>query len=195
MIVFSNLAISLDGRIADNRQPAKLLGTPEDRRRMQVLRAKADVILTGSGTLRAHPNTYRLKGEFAKKHRQPANAILSASGKLDSEWKFWSDPGVVRFVFTSEKGRRAAEAAAQERAFVEVTGETQVDLVTVLKRLKKSGIERVLVEGGGEVMASFLEAKLLNEIYLTITPKLLGAAGTRAWLGARDCSSGASASF
>jgi 5-amino-6-(5-phosphoribosylamino)uracil reductase len=172
--VFSNLAISLDGKISDLRAPSKLLGTPDDRVMMDILRAQADVVLTGSTTLKAHPHTYRLRGKKYAKKRQPANAILTASGDLDKNWKFWSDPEVVRFIFTTARGFKKASMAAQERAFVVVAGEVDIDLSQVLSRLKASGLENVLVEGGGQTMASFLDANLLQELYVTLTPWILG---------------------
>ena len=65
--------------------------------------------------------------------------------------------------------------SARERAFVVVCGDgARVDLRQVLKRLGESGLKNILVEGGGELMAAFLQAKLLQEINLTVTPWVLG---------------------
>ena len=173
MLVFSNLAISLDGKIAQSDTPARALGTAADRKGMNKLRSICDVVLTGSSTLKAHSKTYRV-GSAKRGARHPANAILSASGELDSNWKFWSDPEVVRFVFTTEKGAARAREAVRERAFVVVSGKDTIDLTVVLARLKKSGLQRVLVEGGGETLASFVAANLLQEMHVTLTPWLLG---------------------
>lgn len=180
MRVFSNLATSIDGKIADASAPSKMLGTLADKKAMSKLRAEADVILTGSTTLKAYPHTYRVKLKHLpkakqKKFRYAANAIVSASGVIDPELEFWNDPEVVRFVFTTRKGYQAAMHSARERAFVVACGEgPQVDLQLALERLKESGLKNVLVEGGGEMMASFLAANLLQEIHLTLTPWVLG---------------------
>lgn len=188
MRVFSNLAISLDGKIADLRAPERHLGTPRDRQTMQVIRKQCDAIIVGAQTLRVHPHTYRLQG--AKK--QPVNVILTRSGQLPAAPKFWSDDSVIRFVFTTKKGLKAARLVAKERAFVEVVGEEELDLSRVLERLRESNLKNILVEGGGEVMAAFLEAKLLQEMFVTLTPwclggrqnpTLVGGAGLSDWSG------------
>jgi 5-amino-6-(5-phosphoribosylamino)uracil reductase len=191
--VFSNLAVSLDGKIADRQQPRHALGTPLDRKTMGVIRAQSDVIVIGANTLRASPHTMRVPKGLAKRSgRQPANAVVSASGNLDPDWKFWQDPEVVRFVFTTERGWKQACEAAQERAFVVKAGQDQVEIPRLLERLKKSGLERVLVEGGGELVSRFLEARCLHEMYVTLTPWLLGGrenpslvggAGLSPWAG------------
>jgi riboflavin-specific deaminase-like protein len=178
--IFSNLAISLDGKIIDRKTPSKMLGTIHDKRRMSELRMEADVIVCGASTLRDNPHSYKvplkdIPKTKRKNFRAAANAIVTASGKLDSNMPFWSDPSVVRFVFTTEEGFRPALDASLERAFVVSCGKKgEVDLKEVLLRLKKSNLKNVLVEGGGELMASFLRENLLQEIFITVTPWILG---------------------
>lgn len=176
MKTFSNLAISLDGRIADARVPDKALGTPLDRRTMQVIRKKADVIVVGAGTLRAHPHCARVKGA-PKSYKQPVNAIVTASGKLDPTWPFWEDDSVIRIVFTTSKGVSAALKACRDRALVIECGKSEVDVKAVFQKLKEMNFKNVLVEGGGVFVASVMKKKLLQEMYVTLTPWVLGGSG------------------
>ena len=93
MFIFSNLATSLDGKIATSNRGHFPLGTPADRKQMQVLRKKADAIIQGAGTLRA----YRLPLLVSDSKRQPLNIVLSS--KLEgciSKWGF----------FTSDKTKK-----------------------------------------------------------------------------------------
>jgi riboflavin-specific deaminase-like protein len=179
MKVFSNLAISVDGKIADARTPHKALGTPLDRATMQVVRKKCDVIVCGASTLRASGRAWTVKG--AK--RQPANAVITASGQLDPTLPFWNDPQVIRWIFTTRKGFDRALDSARDRAFVVVAGEERVEAGQVLRRLKQSDYENVLVEGGGEVMATFLSENYLQELYVTMTPWLLGGRANPSLVG------------
>jgi riboflavin biosynthesis pyrimidine reductase len=79
MFVFSNLATSIDGKIASKDRGHFLLGTPEDRRLMQVLRAKSDVVVFGASTLRTHQRPCIVRPSEAKGlKRQPANAVISS---------------------------------------------------------------------------------------------------------------------
>lgn len=188
--IFSNLAISLDGKIADRTQPQKPFGTPLDRRQMRVIRRQADVVVVGAKTLAAHTRPMDVPGA----RHQPANAVITASGKLDPDLSFWQSPSTIRFVFTTQRGLAAAQRAARDRAFVVAVGETEVDLRQVVARLRESGLQNILVEGGGELMAAFLEASLLDELYVTLcpwliggreNPSLVGGPGLTAWTGLR----------
>ncbi len=146
---------------------------------MDILRAQADVILTGSTTLKAFPKCYKINSKnlpasARKKMRQPANVILTASGKLDADMPFWNDPETVRFIFTTEEGFAKAFEVAKERAFVIKAGRGRVDLNLVIARLKQSGLRHLLVEGGGDVIAQFLQENLLHEMNVTLTPWVIG---------------------
>ncbi len=174
VFVFTNLASSIDGRIADSEFPAKPLGTPFDRKMMQVIRKRADAIVVGASTLRANPNCYKVKGSHVK---QPVNVVITRSGELDSKAPFWDDPKVIRFVFTTQKGWSKAMESVRERAFVVVAEDSKnggVDPALVLERLQKSGLKNILIEGGGEIVGLFLSRKLVHEINLTLTPWILG---------------------
>jgi 5-amino-6-(5-phosphoribosylamino)uracil reductase len=170
--LFTNLAISIDGKIADTLAPSKPLGTVYDRKQMQVLRKKADAILVGAGTIRAFPFCYKVKGAS----KQPVNVVLTRSGNLDSSLKFWEDSKVIRFVFTTREGYLKAREGAKERAFVIEAddGRGGVDPNLVIERLSRSGIRNILVEGGGEIIELFASQNLLDELNITLTPWLLG---------------------
>ena len=183
MKVFSNLAISLDGKIADPAVPHKMLGSPEDRRRMDVIRKKADVVIFGATTLRAMKKCVKVK-----KSKVPlANAVVTASGKLDPDLSFWNDKDVIRFVFTTAKGEAEALLNSQDRAFVVVVGEKEINPEIVLRRLKESGFENILIEGGGETMALFLAKKLIQELFVTLTPWILGGRSSPTLVGGDGC--------
>ncbi len=178
MRVFSNLAISLDGRIADRASPSKPLGTPLDRRTMQVIRKMSDAILVGAGTLRAHPRTMKISSKLAATRKQPANVIISANADFDPAWDFWKDPSVVRLVFTTERSLAKAVERSADRALVFAAGQgDKVEMKLVFEKLKALAFKNVLVEGGGEIMAEVLAAGFLQELYVTLTPWILGGRG------------------
>ncbi len=184
MRTFSNLAISLDGKIADLKSPTKRLGAKFDRNMMDVIRRQADAVLIGANTLRVHPlpmNVPQKKG--SKRTKQPANVIISKSGDLPRSGSFWESPENIRFIFTTQENLEKASKIAQDRAFVIAAGKGEVDLRQVLKRLAESGLKNILVEGGGEIMAAFLKANLLQELYVTLTPWIVGGRSNPALVG------------
>lgn len=171
MKVFSNLAVSLDGRIADARHPSESLGTKADKALMKKIREQADVVVMGADTLRALGNAIVVKN---KKKRNIVNAVITGSGVIDPSLKFWDRPDVLRFVFTSKENFHKAVSSAQDRAFIVAIGEKSLCAKELLLSLEKAGFKNILVEGGGQVMGLFLKEGLLDEMYLTVTPHLLG---------------------
>jgi riboflavin-specific deaminase-like protein len=168
--VFSNLAITVDGKIADRKKPRLPLGTPADRRLMQVIRKKADVIVVGAGTYAMMKGPAKVKGAKL----QPVNVVISASGALRPNAAFWRDPTVIRYVFTTSAGYVRALKVCGDRAFVVVLGKREIAPRAVLDYLSRFGYKNFLVEGGGSLMHSFLKANCLDEIYVTLTPWLMG---------------------
>lgn len=138
-----------------------MLGTAADRELMMVLRRQCDVVLVGANTLRASPRPIFAKAGRGRKAYRPVNAVVSASGVLDPDMEFWNAPDTIRFVFTTKRGFAAALASARDRAFVVEAGEDIVEPRKILARFKASGLDRVLVEGGGELVATFMAEKLL----------------------------------
>ena len=61
-------------------------------------------------------------------------------------------------------------------------GETEVDWLQLLARLRASGIDRLLVEGGSQIYTALLARDLVDEIFVTLAPTLLGGAGSPSWL-------------
>ncbi len=183
MRVFSNLAISLDGKIADANLPSKALGTPFDRQMMQKIRQDADLILVGAGTLRAHPRAMKIKKKLSSKKAQPTNAVVTASGILDSRWPFWSDDSVIRIIFTTSEGMSRALESCQDRALVFDVGEEKINFKKVFQKLKELNYKSVLVEGGGELMAGIIAEDLLHELYVTLTPRIVGGRSNPSLVG------------
>lgn len=177
VFVFSNLAISLDGKIATKDRGIFLLGTPADRKQMQVLRKRSDVVVMGASTLRAHQKYCPIFG--AKK--QPANAIVSTSLEgVSPEWPFFSYKGGRRILFVTEAV--SAEKLAQFSGSCEIirlkpSGKSPLAAL-IIRELASRGMRRILVEGGGGLMWDFASQNLIDEYHVTVTPRILG--GTEA---------------
>jgi riboflavin-specific deaminase-like protein len=183
MRVFANLAISLDGKIADLKSPHKTLGTTFDKKMMEQIRHQAEVVVIGAQTLRIFQKPIKAKN---KKGRFLVNAVVSQSGVIDASLPFWKDPSIIRFLFTSEKSYLKALESSQDRAFVIVAGKETVEPQEILGAFQKAGFQNVLVEGGGELMHSFIKSGLLQELYLTLTPKILGGRKNPTLVGGND---------
>ncbi len=183
MRIFSNLAISLDGKIADLACPDQSLGTPLDRKRMDQIRSFSDIVLLGAKTLRVHSDPLHFQ---KKPKRYPAIGFVTSSGLLPHDAYIWSRPEIMKFVFTSTLGLRTALQSTKDGAFVIDCGASVVSMERVLNRLKESQFKNILVEGGGELMHAFLKENFLQELYVTLTPWLIGGRQNPTLVGGID---------
>ena len=181
MKVISNTATSLDGRIATARFDHVVLGTATDRDYMSVLRARADAVLVGGRTFRNWPLPLvpepaalaRLVASgFPDAEAPPVegrrwwNVIVSRTLELPTASRFWADPRVRPLVFSPHAGEVPGEL---------VVGETTPH--TIVEELERRGVETLLLECGGDMLFEFLRADLVDEIFLTLCPLLLGGKG------------------
>ena len=159
---------------------------PGDRFLMALLRACADAVLLGAGTLRATPghlwtpaNVYPALAEsFAGLRRslgrapEPRLVVLTSHGELD-----FSHPALQlgATILTTAAGAEELARRAPESCDVAVLGEgDHVDLPRAVDELRNRGYRAVLTEGGPHVMGRLIEARLLDEAFLTISPVLAG---------------------
>lgn len=149
------VAQTLDGKIATRTGDSKWITGQEARKFVHKLRSEVDAIMVGAGTvLKDDPLlTVRLK---SRKVKQPLRIILSGRSKIPSEARILnSRGGGAIIVRTKEKSGR-------------------VDIRSLLKELAKREITSVLIEGGGETIASAFEAGVVDKVYFFMAPKVIG---------------------
>jgi 2,5-diamino-6-(ribosylamino)-4(3H)-pyrimidinone 5'-phosphate reductase len=164
-----NMVATLDGRAALNGS-AVGIGSADDKHLMRELRAEADVVLHGAGTVRADPLSARVPPALADRRRalglspQPLGAIITRSANLPPEHPYYDSATVV--YVTSE---REVPVRAPMVEICHVAGVSEA-----LRDLARRGARRVLCEGGPTLNAALFEAGLVDELFLTIAPKLVG---------------------
>ena len=179
MFIFSNLATSLDGKIATASRELYALGTAQDRKTMQALRGKCDVVLFGASSLRAFQRPCILSGPLVRGlKKQPANAVLSSHLKrISPTWPFFTRGDFHRMIFVSEKtpsvNLRPFEASCEIISLPRATDRCST-AKQVIHSLAQRGYAKVLIEGGGTVMWDFVRENLIDEYHVTLTPKLIG---------------------
>jgi len=180
--VLINMASSADGKITSGAREYPRMTSAYDRRNMDRLRAESDAILVGAGTMRADNPKLHVRNANMQAYRRSLGKsggllkiLVSASLRLRADSRFLDDTdGGGMLVATVEDAPAERVSELQQRAEVWRLGRGRVDLPELLRRLAERGIERLLVEGGGELNWAFLEADLVDEFYLTIVPALLG---------------------
>lgn len=183
--VRANMVTSLDGAAAvDGRSGA--LGGAGDKQVFAVLRGLADAVLVGAGTariegyraLRAKLAYAALRASFGQ---QPAPALVLVSGRLDldPDSALFHGGGQRTIVVTHSASDPTRRKLLAEVAEVIVAGDDAVDGALALDALSARGIVRVLCEGGPHLLADVTAAGRLDELCLTLAPRVVGGAGTR----------------
>jgi len=173
-------AVSVDGYL-DDASPARLiLSGPEDLDEVDELRAAADAILVGAGTIRAD-NPRLLIRDPARAARRvrdgkpphPLRVTLTATGDLDPRAMFFTGPGTP-LVYAPARAAKLARDNLGERAAVIDAGE-KLTLAAVLEDLStERGVATVLIEGGSRILRDVLAANLADELRLAVAPFFVG---------------------
>ncbi len=176
MRVFSNSAISLDGKLGPVSYDHVRLGTDEDLRRMSWLRSRADAVLVGGRTWRAWslPLIEDPTVVTQARERPLINAVLTRTGTGARSGRFFDHPG-TRPVFLASRDADLAGLPAGVSVHQAIGEPTVTWALRVLERVY--GVRSLLVEAGGALIAQLLEADLLDEVNVTLWPLLLGGQG------------------
>lgn len=178
MFVSINMAMSMDGKIATKARGPVKLGTAYDSRRMAQIRAEHDVVINGASTFKAHPFPLTAKG--AK--QQPVSAIVSSRLEIPRGTPWEKAVKIERWVFCGKRApKRAIESLRASGVVVVQSKNERPSPQEILSAFTRAGKKRVLIEGGGEFNASFLEKGLVNQIHLTLVPKLVGGSESPTW--------------
>ena len=192
-IVYGNFVSSVDGVAAivgiEMSSAAISGGASADRFMMALLRAVADTVVVGAGTLREHGGPWtaekafppgadafrRLRAKLASEEA-PTLVVVTASGELEADHPSLGDAIVVT---TSAGARTLTERKARCAEVIDVGDVEDVDGRVVIDRLRERGFRRILTEGGPKLMGSMLEAGAVEQLFLTISPKLIGGGSGR----------------
>jgi diaminohydroxyphosphoribosylaminopyrimidine deaminase/5-amino-6-(5-phosphoribosylamino)uracil reductase len=149
------VAVTLDGKLATSTGDSEWVSSEGSRERVHRLRAAADAVLDGAGTIISDDPqlTARLPGA-----RNPVRVVLDGAGR-------------------TSQGARVRDEQARTIVIDKAT-----PVKAVLQHLGQQGLLHVLVEGGANVHQQFLDARLFDELWVFVAPKLVGAEGLT-WSG------------
>ncbi|TAK32094.1 MAG: RibD family protein [Chloroflexota bacterium] len=181
--VVINMIATADGK-ATVAGRSSTIGSPLDRLMMRRIRAAADGILTGAGTLRAEnidptlPPNLQQRRIAQGRSPNPIAAILSGSGELPLERRFFSLAGFQRVVFVSAAAPSARIEALKAHAQVFLLDPGRPALRQVMRTFRTElGVGSLLVEGGPRLNAELIHLGYVDELFLTIAPKIVGGSG------------------
>jgi riboflavin biosynthesis pyrimidine reductase len=202
--VFSNFVTTLDGvvslKLKGHASGGDISGfSAQDRMVMGLLRAIADVVIVGAGTLgadRRHVWTagaifpdladdYRQLGKALRKRAAPLNVIVSGSGEIDLRLPVFASGKVPALIVTTTAGakrlrRQSAPDSVEIRAVRRSASAVRRGAGAIAARAVLDEVCRVspgkliLVEGGPRLLGDFYAERLLDEQFLTLAPQVAG---------------------
>ncbi|MEL6438269.1 MAG: RibD family protein [Cyanobacteria bacterium J06621_8] len=178
------VAMTADGKISDfQRSPARF-GSASDKIHLEQQISVVDGVIFGADTLRAYGTTLTVSNPVLLQERtrrsqfpQPVQIVVSASGNLDQKWRFFEQP-VPRWLLTVPSGAdQWGDQAGFERVFIfpqSQVNSLKIDWAATFAQLKALSLNKLAVLGGGELIASLLAEDLIDELWLTVCPLILG---------------------
>ena len=178
------LGLSLDGRIADHTHCSRWITGPEARKIVQAMRRASDAVMVGAGTVR-HDNPSLWPRPDGK--RTPWRVVVVRNGPLPLEAQIFTDEHAARTLVAAPKGWHPACARKIRKTGAAVLELPKSRFLPALaEELGKLGILRVLCEGGGILAGELIEARLVDELCVFLSPTLIGgpvgAMGNTQWI-------------
>lgn len=183
LFVFSNFAVTADGKIAFDSRDFAPFGSDRDREHMMELRATADAVIAGART--AEKSGVKL-GSGGKKYQQlrrrrgladcHLRIIVSGAGSVDVKadiFKHRFSP--ILFLVSEQISQYRLRQLRGLADDVLIFGEKEIDFLAALRCLRhKWKVQRLLCEGGGQLHAALVRAGLIDELHLTFCPLVFG---------------------
>jgi riboflavin biosynthesis pyrimidine reductase len=183
--VLANMIASADGAATADGRSGGLAG-PADKALFHALRSVPDVILVAAGTMRIEGYGPARPAEEVRRAREargqapvPPIAVVTRGLSMDWDRPFFTEAVARPIVITAAAADPGRVALAEAVADVIVTGGEHVDVAVALRALRERGAGIVLTEGGPSLVGQLIARDLLDELFLTVAPKLVGGEAIR----------------
>jgi 2,5-diamino-6-(ribosylamino)-4(3H)-pyrimidinone 5'-phosphate reductase len=181
MHIVVNAATSVDGKLSTRRREQVRISGSADFARVDRLRADTDAVLVGVGTVLADDPHLTLDDDDRRDQRRergeapnPARVVVDSTGRTPLDARILDDAAETVLLLSKAADEDRREALANAGAEVVVAGEERVDLVAGLGALEDRGVDRLMVEGGGELIFSLFDAGLVDEVSVYVGSMVVG---------------------
>lgn len=190
--VIVKYAASLDGRIAAASGDSRWVSGPQTLRWTHEQRTKLDAIVVGSGTIVVDDPQLTARPEGVDDPRQPLRVVVDSRGRTPESARVLD--GEAATLIATTEASSSAWRSAMERGGAElivlpskvgVDGAFHVDLEALLVALGERDVLTVLFEGGGVILGSLFDARLVDRLYAVIAPLVIGAANAPSAIAGR----------
>jgi 2,5-diamino-6-(ribosylamino)-4(3H)-pyrimidinone 5'-phosphate reductase len=179
--VVVNIAMSADGKISTRERRQVRISGAQDFQRVDRLKAGCDAIMVGIGTVLADDPSLTVKSEeclnYRRKqglHDHPLRIVVDSSGSTPPQASFLHKGEGKRVVAVSGRANANKISVLEKKATILVAGKDEVDLGVLMDELGNRGVGRLMVEGGGTLIAGLMKEGLVNEIFTFIGNIIIG---------------------
>ena len=186
--IIINCAMSADGKTALPGGKQLRLSSEEDMARVYQLRHTCDAVLVGIGTVLADDPKLTVKEKYVSDPRQPLRVILDGGCRAPEDALVFNTAAET-MVFTKT---HCTYSFTKPHITIQSCSEDEnglLDLMVILDTLYEKGIRRLLVEGGGTIIWSFLSRYLFDELIIYIAPVIVGGKQTPTFADGKGISS------
>lgn len=182
-LVLVNMASTVDGKIATANRAVSSFGSRRDQRNLLELRSTADAVMAGARTVDLNrvtmgpgPERYRRRRIKRGLAEYNLRVIVSRSGSVNPRAEIFRHRFSPIIILTTRRAsarvRKRFSGLADE---VKICGEKEINFRQALRWLRRKWkVRRLLCEGGGELNDALFRAGLVNELHLTVCPKIFG---------------------
>ena len=181
--IFINSAMSADGKLSTKERKQVRISGKLDFERVDELRARADAIMVGIGTVLSDDPSLTVKSperkaarKAAGKNENPARIIVDSSARTPLDADIFKKGEGIRIIAVSNSAPAENVEKLEKKALVIKTGTEKVDLSELVGKLKEMGINTLMVEGGATLNWGMLSAGLVDEIYTFVGNLIIGGA-------------------
>ena len=177
------MAMTADGKIATANRTIASFGSPRDHAHLLELRATADAVMSGARTvdsakINLGPGGAKFQKQRLKRGLAEFNLriIVSGSGSLDPQAEVFRHAFSPIIILTTRRAT-ANQLARLRRVATEVKicGAKEINFAAALRWLRRKwNVQRLLCEGGGDLNDALFRAGLVDELHLTVCPKIFG---------------------
>lgn len=186
--VVVNMSMTADGKIATTNRVVSCFGSKRDHNHLLALRATADAVMCGARTVDLNqvnlgPGGAKFQKQRLKRGLAEYNLriIVTGSGTLNPRAHIFENRshggagGPIVILTTARAGKRRLERLRSVADEVKLFGRKELNLHAALQWLRKEcQVRRLVCEGGGELNDAMFRAGLVDELHLTVCPKIIG---------------------
>ena len=180
--VFINVASSLDGKISNEERKQLIISCKEDLDRVDELRASADAIMVGIGTILADNPKLNVKSKELRERRlkegkteNPLKVVVDSKCRIPENAEVLEGKVIIA---VSKLAKMENIEKIAKKAQIVVFGDDKVDLKSLLNFLYEQGVRRLMVEGGGTLISSLLREGLVDEMFIYYAPIIIGGSNS-----------------